>query len=111
VTAWLPLLTGALELAIGQAKALGLKPPGADDLERIRHAVDEKLAELLPAAVVGVALGAVAVAAKAQHQIDSLGKPPVCPRCGSVVTQHIEKYPHSDAVKRTESCDGCGWKS
>lgn len=108
VSAWLPTILSALDFAIRQAKALGLPPPGADEIERIKRAVDERLAEVLPLAIVGVAASAVAVAAKATAAIDGLGDAPLCPRCGAPALQVIAHSPHTGATTRSLSCS-CGW--
>jgi len=91
VTAWAPLLIAALDFAIQQAKSLGLPPPVADEIDKIKAAVNERLDSVLPLAIVGVAASAVAVAAKAQHEIESLGTSPHCAKCGAVAYQTIEK--------------------
>lgn len=108
MNAWVPLLTAALEFAIQQAKTLGLPPPVAEEIDKIKRAVDEKLGEILPLAIVGVALGAVAVAADANHRIDSLGTSPRCGRCGAVAVQHVEKTVDGPGAVRL-TCSECTW--
>lgn len=106
-TAWLTILLPAIDFAIQQAKAMGLDPPGADEIERIRTAVDSRLAQVLPLAIVGVATAAIAVAAKSEHAIDSILEPPRCPKCGDVAVQTISKQVDGPGTVSL-SC-GCGW--
>lgn len=111
MTAWLTVLLPAIDFAITQAKALGLDPPGMDEVAKIKAAVDERLGQVLPLAIVGVAASAVAVAVKAKGEIDSLPDSPTCPKCGAVATQHISHSPHSGRSDVTLSCGACGWAS
>lgn len=107
-SAWLTTIINALDFAIWQAKALGLQPPGIDEIEKIKRAVDEKLAEVLPLAIVGVAASAAVVAAKTEAAINELGDSPTCPRCGTVALQVIAHSPHTGKSTRSLSCS-CGW--
>jgi hypothetical protein len=113
VTAWIPVVASALELVFAQAKQLGLPAPGPEDVEKLRAAfnekLNEKLGEILPVAIVGVAAAAVVAAGEINENIDSLGKTPHCPRCYAVLTVHAQVSPGGGASSRTYSCSECGW--
>lgn len=107
---WMTTILSALDFAITQAKALGLDPPGVDEIERIKAEVDKRIGQVLPLAIVGVATAAVGVAAKTDAAIESLGKSPTCPKCSAVARQHVEKQIDGPGTVRL-TCDtpGCGW--
>lgn len=107
---WEDILGKALEVGVKEALERGHKPPGSDELERIIQSLQRKAEEVLALAIVGVAVGAIGVAAKASVDIASLGESPQCPNCKGVLTQHISKPVVGDAIV-TYSCDFCKWVS
>lgn len=108
VAAWVPIISAAIELAVDRAQRAGL--PAEEIKAKILAAVNEKLSDVLPLAIVGVALGAAATAVKVDADINSLGSSPECPRCSNVATQHISKTVAGPADVSL-SCDKCGWMS
>ena len=108
MSAWVPVVVNALAFAIQQAKSLGLDPPGIDEVKKIKQAVDDKLNEVLPLTIIGVATVAVGVAAEAGHEIDSMSKSPYCPRCKVPAVQNVEKQVDGPGTVRL-SCSSCDW--
>ena len=96
--AWIPLITGAIELALAEGKRRGLGTPSADDL---RDAANAAAALVLPAAILGVTAATTLAAAEIGDTIASLGEVERCQRCGGVLTIH-----NGDAGRFT-TCDNC----
>jgi predicted RNA-binding Zn-ribbon protein involved in translation (DUF1610 family) len=112
VDAYVIATVDAVKNVIRLGKVLGLGELLPDQVEEVKEkvtaAINDTLDELLPLAIVGVAVGAVAVATKVQIGIDSLGEVPACPKCGAIALQHASYSPHTGKSEVTLSCS-CGW--
>jgi hypothetical protein len=112
VDAYVIATVDAVKNVIRLGKVLGLGELLPDQVEEVKErvtaAINSTLDEILPLAIVGVAVGAVAVAEEAQDQIASLGQSPTCGACGKVALQHASYSPHTGKSEVTLSCS-CGW--
>jgi formate dehydrogenase maturation protein FdhE len=110
VSAWVTTILGAVDHAIALAKSLGLPPPVADEIDKIKAAVNDRLDSVLPLAIVGVAVEAAKVGYEKVDQIESMTKSPHCPKCGAVCVQSIEKQVDGPgSVKLKCSSPTCTW--
>lgn len=100
-SAWIPLITAAIEAAIHAARSRGLPAPSDDAIEEIAKAANDATARILPASMAALSIMVAATAAKGAAQIASLGTVERCTRCGGVATIH-----NGDAGRFT-TCDNC----
>ena len=107
VEAWIRTLVDHADYGIRLAKSLGLGELLPDEIDKVKAALSDKLDEVLPLAIVGVAVSAIGVAAKVEHDIASLGASPRCPN-GHIATQHIEKQVDGPGTVKL-TCSECSW--